>query len=96
MIKSLILGLDGATWDIIKPLAEEDKLPTFKKLMEKGVWGNLASTIPPVTGPTWVSFATGRKPGKHEVIDFLNRKKDSYKLKSVNSSDFFGKSVGLC
>ena len=74
MIKSLILGLDGATWDVIKPLAEEGKLPTLKKLMEEGVWGNLESTIPPVTGPAWVSFATGRNPGKTGVFDFLNRK----------------------
>ena len=74
MAKSLIIGLDGATWNVIKPLAEEGKLPTFKKLMEEGVWGNLESTVPPVTGPAWVSFATGRNPGKTGVFDFLNRK----------------------
>ena len=34
MNKVLIIGLDGATWDVIKPLAEEDKLPVFKKLIE--------------------------------------------------------------
>ncbi len=32
MTRTLIIGLDGATWDMIKPLADGDKLPTFKKL----------------------------------------------------------------
>ena len=49
--KLLIIGLDGATWSIIKPWADEGKLPTFKKLMKKGVWGSLESTIPPITCP---------------------------------------------
>ena len=46
MKRTLIIGLDGATWDVIKPLAEEGKLSTFKRLMEDGVWGDLESTIP--------------------------------------------------
>ncbi len=44
MTRTLIIGLDGATWDVIKPLAEEGRLPTLKKLMEEGVWGDLEST----------------------------------------------------
>ena len=33
MSKVLIIGPDGATWNIVKPLVDEGKLPTFKKLM---------------------------------------------------------------
>ena len=33
-----MIGLDGATWDVIKPLADEGELPTVKKLVEDGVW----------------------------------------------------------
>lgn len=40
-VKVLVIGLDGATWDLIKPWAEEGKLPTFKKLMEGGRGGEL-------------------------------------------------------
>ena len=93
MTRTLIIGLDGATWDVIKPLAEEGKLPTLKKLMEEGVWDNLKSTIPPITGPAWFSLATGMNPGKLGVFDFLSRKDNTYKLYPASSRDFRGKAI---
>jgi len=41
MSRVIALGLDGGTWALIKPWADEGELPTFKKLMENGVWGVL-------------------------------------------------------
>ena len=93
MKRTLIIGLDGATWDVIKPLAEEGKLSTFKKLMEEGVWGDLESTIPPITSPAWFSLATGMNPGKLGVFDFLSRKDNTYKLHPATSSDFRKKAI---
>ena len=93
MTRTLIIGLDGATWDIIKPLAEEGKLPTLKKLMEEGVWGDLESTIPPITSPAWFSLATGLNPGKLGVFDFLSRKDNTYKLHPASSRDFQRKAI---
>lgn len=90
-MKVLVIGLDGATWDVIKPLVEEGKLPTFKKLMDEGVWGYLESTVPPVTGPSWVSFATGMNPGKTGVFDFLVHKEGSVTLQPINSGTIRGK-----
>jgi len=76
----MVIGLDGATFNLIKPWVKEGKLPTFKKLMQKGVYGNLKSTIPWATIPAWPSFATGCNPGKHGFYDFFKEKKDSYDL----------------
>lgn len=91
--KVLIIGLDGATFDVIGPLVQGGKLPTFKKLMDDGASGRLRSAIPPVTGPSWVSFATGRNPGKTGVFDFLVRERDSYSLRPINSEVFRGRSL---
>ena len=93
MTRTLIIGLDGATWNVIKPLAEKGGLPAFKKLMEDGVWGNLESTIPPITGPAWFSLATGMNQGKLGVFDFLSRKDNTYKLHPTTSNDFRGKAI---
>ena len=49
--KVLVIGLDGATFDLIKPWAAEGRLPTLRRLLEKGAHGSLRSTIPPMTGP---------------------------------------------
>lgn len=86
MVKTLLIGLDGATWDVINPLMNQGILPTFTTLTTEGAWGTLESTIPPVTGPAWVSLATGKNPGKTGVIDFLKRSGNT--LKAVTSSDF--------
>ena len=69
--KILIIGIDGATFDLIEPWADQGKLPTFKSLLDAGVHGELKSTIPPVTAPAWTSFMTGMNPGKHGLFDFL-------------------------
>jgi len=47
----IIIGLDGGTFDVIKPLIELGVLPNIKSLKEKGAYGVLKSVIPPVTGP---------------------------------------------
>ncbi len=93
MQKLLILGLDGATWDVLMPLIKDDKLLIFKKLVENGTYSILKSTIPPVTGGAWLSLATGKTPGKTGVIDFLDRKNKDCKLYPVTSSDFKGHSI---
>lgn len=79
-----VIGLDGATFDIIEPLVKGGKLPTFKNLMEEGVWGKLGSTMPPVTAPAWVSFMTGKNPGKHGVFGFVGPLMENYRRKILN------------
>jgi predicted AlkP superfamily phosphohydrolase/phosphomutase len=69
--KILVIGLDGATWDLIEPWTKQGKLPTIQGLMKKGTYGNLMSTIPPVTAAAWVSLYTGLNPGKHGIYDFI-------------------------
>ncbi|MEM2145441.1 MAG: alkaline phosphatase family protein [Candidatus Jordarchaeaceae archaeon] len=63
-MKVLVLGLDGATWNLLLPFVEQGHLPNFRKLMEKGVWGDLQSTIPFTTSPAWKCYSTGKNPGK--------------------------------
>ncbi len=67
----IIFGLDGATFDLIRPWAEAGYLPTLRDLMQRGVSGNLASTLPPLTATAWPSFMTGKNPGKHGIFDFF-------------------------
>lgn len=55
-----MIGLDGATWDVIKPLAEERKSPAVGELIKSGVWDELGSTIPLITMPVWFSRGMGR------------------------------------
>jgi predicted AlkP superfamily phosphohydrolase/phosphomutase len=88
MTKLLIIGLDGATFDLIKPWAAEGQLPTLAKLMQDGVTGDLESTLPPVTSPAWPTFMTGKNPGKHGVFDFIRPRAGTFDM--VNASQIKG------
>ena len=83
-MKLLIIGIDGATFDLIKPWSEAGHLPNLTRLMDNGVHANLASTLPPVTSPAWPTFMTGCNPGKHGVFDFIQPSGANYSM--VNST----------
>lgn len=84
--KVVVIGLDGATFDLIKPWAEDGKLPTIAKLLTEGAAGPLRSTVPPMTAPAWSSFMTGKNPGKHGLYDWIYRHPDSYDVSPVTAS----------
>jgi predicted AlkP superfamily phosphohydrolase/phosphomutase len=85
----LVIGLDGASWDILDPLIEEGVLCNLKELRQKGISKVLRSNFPPVTASAWMSIATGKTPGETGVFDFwvLNDRGD-WRLRPVTSSDY--------
>jgi predicted AlkP superfamily phosphohydrolase/phosphomutase len=83
----LVIGLDGATFDLIKPWAAAGYLPTLARLMREGAYGTLQSTLPPMTAPAWTSFATGTNPGKHGLYDWVAREPGSYRFTPVTAVD---------
>lgn len=76
--KVLLVGLDGGTLDVIRPLCAQGRLPTFKRLIDDGASADLESTIPPFTPPAFASLLTGCNPGKHGVFDFYSREPGGY------------------
>jgi predicted AlkP superfamily phosphohydrolase/phosphomutase len=82
--KALIVGLDGATWDLLTPWIEAGHLPTLARLVREGAHGPLTTTIPPVSASAWVSFATGANPGMHGIFDFVFPKPGSTEVGVVN------------
>lgn len=94
MTKLIVIGLDGATWEIINPLIESGKLPTIKNLLEISCHGKLESIVPPISVPAWKCYSTGKTPAKLGVYDFLklNINEKKYELvtaKSYNSKDLW-------
>lgn len=70
MTRTVVVGLDGASWNVLDPLLETGQLPNLQRLRDEGAHGVLESTIPYYTGPAWASFATGSSPAAHGVYDF--------------------------
>jgi len=94
--KVLIVGLDGATPDLVERWVAEDKLPYLKQMMQNGVYGKLRSTYPPISPAAWTTFATGYNPGKHGTYDFRDydpRRYSCFADTIVDSNAFAGKSI---
>jgi len=90
--KVVIVGLDGATFDLLGPWIEEGRLPSLKAMVAGGISGELESCVPPVTAPAWTSFMTGKNPGKHGIFDFVTQDKN-YQFHPVNSRLRHGKTL---
>lgn len=69
--RTLLIGLDGATFSILDPLMQEGVMPHLKELVASGTRAELTSVIPALTPPAWTSLMTGRSPGNHGIFDFL-------------------------
>ena len=67
----LLIGLDGATFDVLGPMMDQGIMPVLKSLVKSGTSGVLESTKPPITPAAWTTFMTGKGPGRHGIIDFL-------------------------
>ncbi len=72
--KLVVIGWDGACFEIIDSLLKEGKLPNIERLILKGGKTILHSTYPPLTPTAWTSFLTGLNPGNHGIFGFMQRK----------------------
>jgi predicted AlkP superfamily phosphohydrolase/phosphomutase len=69
--KVFVLGIDGLTFDLLLPWAQQGKLPNFARLLEEGSSTQLISAVPPYSPPAWTSAVTGVNPGKHGIFGFV-------------------------
>lgn len=66
-----MIGLDGATFSLLRPLSEQGVIPFLTGLIRQGTVARLMSTRNPLTPPAWTSMTTGRSPEVHGIYDFL-------------------------
>lgn len=85
--KVLIIGLDGGTYDLLRPLTEQGFMPNLARVLEEGCWGDLESTIPPFTAAAWSTFATGKNPGQHGILSFQKFDRFDYHEKATGFND---------
>ena len=68
MSRVIVVGLDGATWDVLDPLMGRGVMPNLRRMAAAGARAPLASTLPSWTPPGWTSIATGLNPGNHGIL----------------------------
>ncbi len=74
--KVILIGVDGASYNLIKVFNDSNKLSTFKYLMENGASGILKSLPPLVSPALWVEIGTGKKREKTNIKGFFSKKNE--------------------
>jgi len=69
-LRLLIIGLDGADWDLVDPLMRQGRMPRLKRLVDEGVRAPLRSYDPMISPLLWTTMVTGVGPDRHGVADF--------------------------
>lgn len=83
--KVLVIGLDCAEPSLLFE-TWRDELPHLSALMDRGLYGPLTSTVPPITVPAWASMLTSKDPGQLGIYGFRNRTDHSYDRLSLASA----------
>ena len=66
----LLVGIDGATLRIARPLMKEGRLPHLSRIASEGAFGPLRSLFPLSSPRIWTTIATGKVPEKHGILGF--------------------------
>ena len=67
----LIVGWDGADWELLDPMLAADRLPNLASLIHRGASADLWSLKPMISPLIWTSVATGYLPDVHGILDFV-------------------------
>ncbi len=93
----LLIGWDGATPELLERYLAAGKLPAVQKLIDRGSYRPLRSTIPPVTATAWPSFLSGKNAGKHGLFDFVTPGKDGeYQFDYTNGGHRRDRNDDIC
>lgn len=83
----ILIGLDGACFDMIGKWLDAGRLKALQKLTDSGVHTPMRSIIPPYTSGAWTTIMTGRDVDEHSVFDFIELQKNTYSPRFITSRD---------
>jgi predicted AlkP superfamily phosphohydrolase/phosphomutase len=81
----LLIGLDCAPPELLFDQLRAE-LPNLGRLIDRGLWGPLESSIPAITVPAWMTGLTSKDPGQLGIYGFRNRADHSYDKLSLATS----------
>ncbi len=93
-MKTLIIGLDAATMDLVGPWTEAGRLPALARLMREGASGRMLSTPNMHSASAWTSILTGLNPGRHGLFVFSDRDFTSGRQVFFKGGDRAGETIG--
>lgn len=92
----LVIGLDGATWDVARPMLDAGELPNLARLVARGVTATPTAEPPFFAPVAWTTAFTGVPPSLHGVENWALAGSGYRKVPALWSRlDGAGRPVGL-
>lgn len=66
----IIVGVDGASWNVIDHMIGQGELDNFRELIENGTSGRLQTYRPTSSPLLWTTIASGLEPDDHKILSF--------------------------
>ncbi len=85
--KTVFVGLDGVPFEMIKEFSEAGLMSNVGRVIDRGIFKKMSSSIPEVSSVAWSSIITGKNPGRHGVFGFTDLHPNTYTLRFPNYSD---------
>jgi tetratricopeptide (TPR) repeat protein len=83
----LVVGWDGADWELLDPMLAQGRLPNLEALIERGASARLATLKPMISPLIWTSIATGWQPDEHGILDFVRPNPDGGRAIPITAAD---------
>lgn len=87
-LKVALVGLDGADWQVLRPMIDRGELPAFAGMMKNGSTASLATFPDSNSAVIWTSIYTGALPERHGVLDFYRVELPGVSLYPVHRTFF--------
>ncbi len=91
--KTILIGLDGATFTILDPLMKQGVMPFLSQFVAEGAKAGLITIVPALTPPAWTSMVTGTPPGHHGILDFFLKEPNSPHIRFATFQDIKDETV---
>lgn len=66
----MVIGLDGATFKLLRPWVEDGELDFISECLKEGTHGELETVYPTLSTLAWPCFYTGKNPGKLGIFGY--------------------------
>ena len=67
----LVVAVNGAEWDLLRPLLVRGEMPNLRSVVEKGVYGKLRTISAPNCPKIFTTFLTGVAPEQNGITGFV-------------------------
>jgi predicted AlkP superfamily phosphohydrolase/phosphomutase len=84
MKKTVLIGIDGASYSMLTDFVKQGIIPNFAVLLQAGVFKKLMASIPDNSAVSWSSIMTGANPGEHGIFGFTDLIPKTYTLRFPN------------